>query len=63
MPVIERVWTMPESRVYHERRDCPALTRANRYWTPERVPLSEATGPRPYRGRRRPCRLCVTDAR
>lgn len=53
------VLTMPESKVYHLSRDCPALNRGNRYWPFREVPLSEATGSHPYHGRRRPCSLCA----
>jgi hypothetical protein len=50
---------MPESRVYHTSRDCPALTRADRYHFPREVPLAEATSLRPYVGRRKLCRFCA----
>lgn len=57
---IDRVWTMPESSVYHVSPDCRALKRANRYWSPTPTTLAEATSTRRYSGQRRPCALCAS---
>lgn len=59
--MMQEVWTIAESRVYHLTNDCDALKRSNRYHVPRKVPLSEATGNHPYRGRRRPCALCASE--
>lgn len=55
----DQVWTMTESRVYHLTRDCPALNRRDRYYSPRLIPLATATGSQPYTGQRRPCSLCA----
>lgn len=55
----EMVWTMPESKVFHRDRECPALNRSTRYFTPKQVAIEDAEDPhKPYTGRRKPCQVC-----
>jgi hypothetical protein len=55
----DTVLTLPESKVYHLDSYCPALRRADLWHTPRETAYSEATGPHPHHGQRRPCKVCA----
>lgn len=54
----ELVFTMPESRIFHKRRDCPSLRRSNRYWPVTETTRAEAA--RRYYAKTQPCKLCAS---